>query len=219
MSFNPWISGDGRYVTFWSRANNVVPGDENGVNDVFVRGSPDQHHDASERRHEGQRPEPRKFLSVDQCRRPVRRLRSSASDLVPDDSGATKDIYVRDLQTGTNTQVTVDATGGEPNAGTRHTWISGDGRHVVFASRRATSSRGDGNGREDVFVRDLDAGTTTRASVDVGGNDSNGASWRGLMFVPSAISADGRYVEFWSEASDLVPVDGNGSETSSSAIY
>ena len=36
-SFNPSISGDGRYVAFWSGANNLVPGDDNGVNDVFVR--------------------------------------------------------------------------------------------------------------------------------------------------------------------------------------
>ena len=209
-SFNPSISGDGRYVAFWSGANNLVPGDDNGVNDVFVRdlrtnttvrasvdtGGDDANGESF-------------FPSISADGRYVA-FASAATDLGPADGSAADDIYVRDLQTGTNTRVTVDTTGSDPNTGTRHSWISGDGRHVVFASQASDLVPADGNGAEDVFVRDLGAGTTTRVSVDLAGNDANAASGSGFLFVPSAISADGRYVEFWSDASDLVPADGNG---------
>jgi TolB protein len=64
--------------------------------------------------------------------------------------------------------------------------------------------RGDGNGTYDVFVRDLVAGITLRASVDTEGGDANNDSYN-----PS-INAEGRYVAFESRATDLVQRDGNG---------
>jgi Tol biopolymer transport system component len=210
VSFNPSISADGRYVTFWTSASNVVPGDDNGVDDVFVRDLRTNTTIRVSVDTGGDDPDGNSFFpSISADGRYVA-FASAANDLVPGDSGASEDIFVRDLQTGTNTRVTVDTGGGAPNAGTRHAWISGDGRHVVFASGASDLVPSDGNGFEDVFVRDLDAGVTTRASVDTGGGDSNGASGSSPMFVPSAISADGRYVMFWSVASDLVPADGNG---------
>jgi Tol biopolymer transport system component len=36
-SFSPTISAHGRFVTFWSQAPNLVAGDTNGTDDVFVR--------------------------------------------------------------------------------------------------------------------------------------------------------------------------------------
>ena len=68
----------------------------------------------------------------------------------------------------------------------------------------------DGNEWADVFVRDLDAGTTTRASVDTTNGDPNGNSGAAGGFSPPAIDADGTRVVFFSDASDLVPMDGNG---------
>ena len=129
---------------------------------------------------------------------------------MPGDGGATNDIYVRDLQTGTNTRVTVDTTGGYPHAGTRHAWISGDGRHVVFASA-GPDVPADGNGAEDVFVRDLDARTTTRVSVDLAGNDANAASgeWVHVRPVGDQRRRSLRRV-LVRRGSDLVPADGNG---------
>jgi RHS repeat-associated protein len=63
---------------------------------------------------------------------------------------------------------------------------------------------GDTNGRDDVFVRDLQVGTTTRVSTAADGSQGNG-----LVQLPS-ISADGRVVAFQSESSNLVPDDSNG---------
>ena len=56
----------------------------------------------------------------------------------------------------------------------------------------------------DIFVRDLGAGTTKRISVATDGTQANGFSRS-----PS-ISADGRYVAFASDATNLVPGDTNG---------
>jgi hypothetical protein len=75
---------------------------------------------------------------------------------------------------------------------------------VAFHSGASDLVPGDANGRTDVFVRDLVAGTTVRASVDTTGGDPDGVSG-----FPS-ISGGGRYVAFYSPSSDLVPGDANG---------
>jgi Tol biopolymer transport system component len=62
----------------------------------------------------------------------------------------------------------------------------------------------DTNGRGDVLVRDVQAGTTKRVSVDSAGSQSNDTSkW-------PTVSVDGRFVAFMSNASNLVPGDTNG---------
>src|SRR4029079_8839144 len=83
--------------------------------------------------------------------------------------------------------------------------ISQDGRHVAFASASANLVPNDSNGTLDVFVRDLDAGITRLVSVNAAGAGSG----NGLSSGP-ALSADGRFVAFQSEASDLVTGDANG---------
>ena len=82
--------------------------------------------------------------------------------------------------------------------------ISSDGRYVTFQSDAASLVAGDTNGVTDVFVHDRLTGTTERVSVDSAGAQGNGAS-----SVPS-ISADGRYVAFLSDATNLVAGDTNG---------
>jgi Tol biopolymer transport system component len=76
--------------------------------------------------------------------------------------------------------------------------ISADGRYVSFASLASNLVASDINGRSDVFVRDVLAGTTVRASIGLGGSEPTGESLR-----PS-ISSDGRYVTFESSAENLV---------------
>lgn len=81
--------------------------------------------------------------------------------------------------------------------------VSADGRFVAFLSSSSDLVEGDTNGVADVFVRDFGLGTTMRASVASDGTQGNGGVG------PPAISADGRYVVFPSEASNLVPGDVN----------
>ena len=78
-----------------------------------------------------------------------------------------------------------------------------NGRYVVFTSFATNLVTGDTNGSSDIFVKDLQTGIVTRVSTDSAGNQGNGASDH------STISADGRYVAFESQASNLVPGDTN----------
>jgi Tol biopolymer transport system component len=129
---------------------------------------------------------------------------SDATNLVPGDTNGALDIFVRDRLNGTTERVSVDSGGAEGNAGSYGPSISADGRYVAYASDATNLVPGDTNGFTDVFVHDRQSGTTARVSVDSGGAQGNKFSdW------PS-ISADGRYVAFESDASNLVPGDTNG---------
>ena len=82
--------------------------------------------------------------------------------------------------------------------------VSADGRYVAFESAASNLVAGDANGYIDVFVRDRKLHRTYLVSVSSAGVQGNDAS-----FDPS-ISADGRYVAFESDASNLVAGDTNG---------
>ncbi len=208
-SLDSSISDDGRYVAFWSGANDLVRGDTNSKQDVFVRDLRTHHTVRASVDTAGGNANGDSFYPTISGDGRYVAFASRATDLVVDDGSAVEDIFVRDLQAGTTTRVTVDTAGGDADASTRHARISADGRHVVFASPASDLVSGDGNGLEDVFVRDLDAHTTVRASVDTTGGDPNGPSGSTGLFSPPAIDADGSRVVFYSAASDLVPADGN----------
>jgi Tol biopolymer transport system component len=128
---------------------------------------------------------------------------SSASNLVPDDTNGTEDIFLRDLQTNETRLVSLSAVGSLGNNDSSDSSISADGRYVVFESDADNLVPEDTNGDEDIFLRDLQANTTIRISVSsnaaLGNNDSSDPS----------ISANGRYVVFESDASNLVANDTN----------
>ena len=114
------------------------------------------------------------------------------------DTNGYRDVFVRDLVAGTNILVSVNTNGIAGDGMSTDPAISGDGRYVAFSSSADNLVPGDTNKAQDVFVRDLQAGTTTLVSVSTDGvNPGNGDS-----FSP-VISADGRYVLFHSKASNL----------------
>jgi hypothetical protein len=115
-------------------------------------------------------------------------------------------VFVRDLQTGTTTLVSVNSPGTDSgNHWSGNPVISADGRYVAFKSYASDLVATDTNGDYDVFVRDLQTGTTTLVSVNSTGTDSGNDESGNPV-----ISADGRYVAFKSYASDLVATDTNG---------
>ena len=202
-SFTPSISGDGRFVTFSSFASNLVSGDTNNNEDIFVRdlltntttlvsvsSSGDRANDYSE------------FPSISANGRFVA-FRSFATNLVPGDTNNKGDIFVRDLLTNTTTLVSVSSNGDRANISSSSGSISANGRFVAFSSLADNLVSDDTSFSGDIFVRDLSTNTTTRVSVDSAGNQGNRTS-----YTPS-ISADGRFVTFSSDASNLVPGDTN----------
>jgi Tol biopolymer transport system component len=130
---------------------------------------------------------------------------SEATNLVPDDTNGWGDIFVHDRQTGETTRVSVDSQGTQANFVSSLPRISADGRYVVFQSQaRNLVLPHDDNGYDsDVFVHDRQTGLTTLVSVSSSGEQGNASS------TFPAISADGRYIAFASDASNLVPGDHN----------
>ena len=111
---------------------------------------------------------------------------SGSPNLVAGDTNGVRDVFVRNLVTGTTTRASL-GSGGQANGASSNARISADGRFVVFTSLATNLVAGDTNGAADVFERDLATGQTTRVSVSAGGVQGNDASGGAA----SGISADG----------------------------
>jgi Tol biopolymer transport system component len=105
-------------------------------------------------------------------------------------------------------RASVDSAGVQANDESFDPTISADGRFVVFSSRASNLVPGDTNNAWDVFVRDRWTGATERASVSTGGAQGDADSG-GLNAPLLAITPDGRYVAFNSDATNLVTIDQN----------
>jgi Tol biopolymer transport system component len=134
---------------------------------------------------------------------------SGASDLVADDTNGIGDVFVRDRLLGITERVNVASSGEQADGYSWWHMISANGRFVAFSSWASNLVPDDTNGVPDVFVRDRLLGTTERVSVSVNGDQANSWSSESRLDGP-AISADGRFVVFTSDASNLVPEDTNG---------
>ncbi len=198
------ISADGRYVAFGSIASNLVAGDTNAVMDVFVY---DRQNDGIERvsvSGKGDQADKDSYnVSISADGRYVA-FCSAATNLVTGDANGATDVFVYDRDDRIVERVSVDAAGNEVGGGSYEPSISADGRYVAFSSDATNLVPGDTNGCFDVFVRDRQSDSVERVSVGDGGTEGNSYS-----DVPS-ISADGRYVAFCSDATNLVPGDTNG---------
>ncbi|MBN8480638.1 MAG: PD40 domain-containing protein [Xanthomonadales bacterium] len=203
-SFGGAISADGRYVAFLSSVDNLVPGDTNNVVDAFVRDRVSaQTQRVSVTSGGAQANGPSFCVGISADGREVA-FSSSASNLVAGDANQANDVFVHDRQTGQTQRVSVTSSGGEALGHSYACALSADGRHVVFESEAFNLAPGqDTNGALDVFVRDRTTGQTRRVSVASDGSQANGAGFSPVL------SADGRFVAFVSEASNLVPFDIN----------
>ena len=128
---------------------------------------------------------------------------SRALNLVPGDTNRRTDVFVRDRVAGVTRRVSVGPDGRQANDESSRPAISADGRYVAFESRASNLVPGDTSHAFDVFVRDRVAGVTRRISVGRDVRQANGKSGN------PAISADGRYVAFHSDASNMVRGDTN----------
>jgi hypothetical protein len=203
-SWNPSISGDGRFVAFQTRATNLVPGDTNASEDIMV-------HDrisgtttrVSVNSAGVQGNGNSRFPSISSDGRHVCFL-SEATNLVTGDTNGSDDVFVHDLQSSITTRVSVNSAGQQGNSQSFPGQLSADGRYVAFSSLSTNLVPGDTNGFSDGFVRDRRTGMTARVTVSWSGgqvDDHTGAD---------AISADGRFVVLGGRASNLVQGDTNG---------
>jgi RHS repeat-associated protein len=207
----PSFSSDGQLLAFQSDAGNLTTNDFNGLQDIFVRNISTQTVtlvSATPAGISGNAASYNPILSGDGR---FVLFESDATDLVPGDTNARRDVFVRDLETNTTTLVSVGMGVAAANAPSFAQAISSDGQLVVFASTATNLVSLPTNNQRNVFVRDLTAGTTTLVSANFNGTAGGNAA--SAENGPAVLSPDGRFVAFDSIASDLVTNDSNG-ETS-----
>ena len=208
----PSFSGDGRYVAF----DSVYPAGSPGTNtfNVFVR---DRQNRTTT------------LVSVSSANPRIGGNSSSggptitsdgryvfffsyATDLVPGitytPGGNTYNFFRRDLVTGTTVLVSVDPTGttaGNGNSSAGPNQITPDGRFVAFQSDATNLDSRTVSGHSDIYVRDLTRNTTELITVDPSGTTASNVNAAGLggSYAP-VISADGRYVAYYSYSTNLV---------------
>ncbi|MEQ2005856.1 MAG: SBBP repeat-containing protein [Limisphaerales bacterium] len=213
----PVLSANGRHIAFLSRAGDLVTNDLNALNDVFV-------HDLQTRvtrlvsvnvagTQGGNRISFDPVISADG--RHIA-FSSQATDLVAiPDTNNFPDVFVRDMTMGVTKLVSVNGSGTASGGNTGipsilpasfTPFLSADGAKVLFVSLAQDLVANDSNGKQDVFLRDHINNTTTLISTNRFGTGSgNAASGIGAF----SMSADLRYVAFFSEASNLGAADTN----------
>ena len=204
FSAQPAVSADGRFIAFQSDSTNLVANDTNADTDIFLRdrlsGTTRRMSLASDG-----------TQADDFCRNPAISadgrfvgFTTRAGNLAPGDTNAANDVFLRDRLDATTELVSVALGGGPGNGESAGSFLSAEGRFVLFQSDADDLVPGDMNGSTDVFVRDRQSGTTERVSLTSGGGEGIGPSR------PASISGDGRYAVFTSDAGNLVPGDTNG---------
>ena len=204
-SSHPSISGDGRFVAFQADADDIVEGDNNGDRDIFVRDRKKGRTRRVSVTSAGvEKPGNSREPAISATGRFVV-FTSNSDSLVEGDSNGWLDVFVHDRKNKTTRLVSVKRGGGASTTGDSfRPSISADGRFIAFGSTASDLVGADDNDAADIFVHDRKKKTTRRIS-----RRSNGAEAKGESFLAS-ISANGRYVAFASNATNLVKNDDNG---------
>ncbi|HEY3414252.1 MAG TPA: hypothetical protein VGM51_14525 [Armatimonadota bacterium] len=190
-SEEPNITSNGRYITYFSFSDNLVPGLTGQIPRVYVRDTDPTQNTTS-------------LVATGV-------LGSTSYDghyvvytTLPGTVSPWGQVYVHDMTAGTDKAVSVAPDG--VTLGNRDSivaWINDSGRYVTYTSKARNLVANDTNDEADVFMRDLQTNVTTRLSVGVDGLQGNRSSGYGYP------SSDGRYVAFVSASEDLVPMDFN----------
>jgi len=186
---DPAISEDGRFVAFNSAASNLVPGDTNGVGDVFVR---DRKTGKTERLSVNSKGEQAngnsrlcgihraRCISADGC---CVAFESEATNLAPADTNGVGDVFVRDWRAGTTERVSIAPSGGQFNLLCMLHDITPDGRFVLFTGQMLR----DGGGEAQLYVRDRRRGATEQITSPCADYETG---------TDGTMSRDGRFVAF-----------------------
>jgi hypothetical protein len=197
------ISGDGRFVAFVSDASNLVEGDTNDSNDIFVH---DRQTGVTERVSVASDGTQGDYISGNLTISSDGRFvafESASTNLVSGDTNGVWDIFVHDRQTGITERVSVSSDGIQGNDHSGNPTISADGRFVGFNSLASNFVYGEPLGNVDIYLHDRQTGATELVSVAMNGEHSHGNA-----DYPSS-SADGGVIAFMSGGDDLVIEDHN----------
>ena len=204
MFVHVWGSYDGSRVAFSTDSSNLVPGDENGLLDIFLyeRSSGTVKRisvaaDGTEANGASGQPQ----ITSD-GRYVV--FRSHASNLVRGDNNSVSDIFRYDAESGAIERVSVDPGGVEGNGQSKDPSICDNSRLIAYTSDATNLVAGDTNATSDVFLLDMVTGAVELVSDVRDGEPGNGKAHR------SFLAAECDTIAFASEASNLVAGDLNG---------
>lgn len=201
----PQLSGNGRFVTFDSRATDLVPNGMTTDRSVYER---DLVSGATTLVTVAADGSPATGWSSYSWPSDDGRYVAFTSDS-PDVVAAgnlRRSVFVRDMVAGATELVSITDAGRPANGASSRPMLSSDGRYVAYSSFATNLSPAGGNGSEQVYVRDRVVRTTTLISQGPGGVLGGATSFRGM------VSDDGQTVTFASKAGNLGPVDTNGKE-------
>jgi len=202
ISHNPVFSPDGTKIAFQSAASNLVAGDVNQAEDIFIR---DLNSGVTT------------LVSTDVLGAQANQFstnpvfspdgskiafRSFASNLVAGDTNNTYDIFVKDLATGVVVRASTDASGGQANFFSQYPIGFVGNNKIAFFSDATNLTPGDANGFPDVFIKDLTTGGITRVITD-------SANGQATFIENPVVSSDGTKVAF-SSGGIVVAGDTNG---------
>jgi len=208
LSRAPSLSIDGRFVAFESNATNLTANDTNNDADVFVR---DRQLDTTEIVSAGIGGAPGNGISSSPHLSADGRFvafDSQADNLVAGDANGHFDVFVRDRQLGTTERVSVATGGAEANGDSFQSWISGDGRFVVFLTNSTNLVAGPSS---SIVMRDRQRGTTERVDLRSDGSAPDSPSVSANPF----ISKNGRFVLFNNASANFAP----GASSGQSSIF
>lgn len=198
LSYRGFVSSDGRYVVFDSRATNLVPGTSTSVERIYLRDTVAGTTTLVSARSDGTPATgSRPYMTPDA----QYVLFNTTDALLPSDQGGHMDVYVWNRLTGSLTRPSVGLNGADGTGDSLRGIASDDARYVAFNSFSTNLVTSDKNGHGDVFVRDQQNGVTYLVSRSWSGGGANGRSFRPVP------SADGSEITYLSNARNLVSGD------------
>jgi Tol biopolymer transport system component len=201
-SFHASLSSSGKYLAFISAGENLTAGDNNDLNDGFVKNLADQSIINVSMRADGtQANRATTDISISGDGNAI--VFTTTATNLSGSTAAMERVYIKNATTGALSVVSADAAGVLANGASYHASVSENGRYVVFTSKAFNLSDDAPILNSSVYRKDMQTGALMLISTDAGGHAGKGDSDMGV------ISADGRYVMFESTA-NLTPGDGDG---------
>ncbi|TYL92865.1 hypothetical protein FXB40_23515 [Bradyrhizobium rifense] len=199
QSHQPVFSPDGTKVAFESYADNLVPGDTNGLPDVFVKDLTTGAITLVSTSASGVQGDSLSYQPVFSPDGTKLAFSSASDNLVPGDTNQGYDIFVKDLTTGAITRVSTSISGAQADGfQSTNPIFSPDGTKVAFYSDADNLVSGDTDHVRDIFVKDLTTGAITLVGASpYNGGDGSGGDQNGFTFAPS-FSPDGTKIVFGS---------------------
>lgn len=199
------ISADGRYVVFSTTSTNIVPNDTNGYSDVFIRDRRLGTTTLLSKTPSGNVGNLSSLRPAISCDGAYVAFLSSASNLVSGDTNGFQDVFLVDrVNNDKISDITINAN--DYSGSNMEMDISCNGEKLLFTSGASNLVVGDTNNQTDIFAYNIPDGGFNRVNVDSAGNESTGsAPWMSQ----NSLDFSGRYVVFYSSASNLVSGDTN----------